>query len=63
MSRSRYIADEIFECGTGAQVTPIGKVDNRIVGDGMIGPMTKRIQRVFFGVVRGENASWAEWCV
>jgi branched-chain amino acid aminotransferase len=57
-----YIADEIFECGTGAQVTPIGKVDNRMVGDGMIGPLTKQIQNLFFGVVRGENSGRAEWC-
>ena len=58
-----YIADEVFECGTGAQVTPIGKVDNRLVGDGMIGPLTKSIQDVFFGVVRGENEDYAHWCV
>lgn len=57
-----YLADEIFECGTGAQVTPIGKVDSRIVGDGMIGPLTKQIQDLFFRVVRGENFDWAEWC-
>eukprot|EP01046_Picozoa_sp_COSAG06_P023051 COSAG06_NODE_1815_length_8303_cov_3.031936_4_plen_149_part_00 len=64
MDRSElYIADEVFECGTGAQVTPISKVDNRLVGDGMIGPLTKSIQDVFFGVIRGENEDYAHWCV
>ena len=57
-----YIADEIFECGTGAQVTPIGQVDHRMVGDGMIGPLTKQIQTIFFDVVRGNNEDYANWC-
>jgi branched-chain amino acid aminotransferase len=50
-----YICDEIFLCGTGAQISPVGVVDGRTVGDGEIGPITKRLQELFFAVVRGEE--------
>ncbi|WP_038038068.1 branched-chain amino acid transaminase [Thermorudis peleae] len=50
-----YICDEIFLCGTGAQISPVGVVDGRTVGNGEIGPITKRLQELFFAVVRGEE--------
>ena len=54
-------ADEIFLTGTAAEVTPVREVDNRTVGDGTTGPITKRIQARFFEVVRGNDTSHPEW--
>jgi len=56
-----YIADEAFFCGTAAEVTPIREVDDRAVGEGKPGPVTKRIQRAFFDVVKGADSRYAEW--
>jgi branched-chain amino acid aminotransferase len=56
-----YTADELFFCGTGAEITPIREVDNRMVGDGSPGPITKRIQDMFFSVVTGHNPQYDDW--
>ncbi len=53
-----YISDEAFLCGTGAQVAVIGSIDGRPVGTGQRGPITEKIQDIFFGVVRGKNAQY-----
>jgi branched-chain amino acid aminotransferase len=50
-----YVADEAFFCGTGAQVVAIGDIDGRPVGDGARGPLTEKIQQIFFDTVRGVN--------
>src|SRR5207244_10408785 len=50
-----YIADEAFFTGTAAEVTPIRSVDRIPVGDGNVGPITRALQREFFGIVRGEK--------
>jgi branched-chain amino acid aminotransferase len=47
-----YVADELFLCGTGAEVTPVRSVDRRTVGDGLIEPVTKRLSERFEAVVR-----------
>jgi len=57
-----YVADEMFFSGTGAQVSPIGEVDRRKVGNGEIGPLTKKIQDLFFEIVRGNNEKYRRWC-
>ncbi len=57
-----YIADEIFLVGTGAQIAPVGEVDHRPVGNGEIGPVTRRLQEVYFDVVRGKHPSYRHWC-
>lgn len=57
-----YIADEIFFCGTGAQVAPVRSVDRRIIGDGKPGPITKKLQEIYFNVVQGENEKYLHWC-
>jgi branched-chain amino acid aminotransferase len=57
-----YVADEIFFCGTGAEVTPVTAVDRRTVGDGRPGPATLELQELFFKVVRGAVAKYADWC-
>jgi len=56
-----YIADEAFFTGTAAEVTPIREVDGRIVGEGRRGPVTARIQQLFFDVVRGKVTKHRDW--
>jgi branched-chain amino acid aminotransferase len=56
-----YIADEVFLVGTAAEVTPIREVDDRKVGDGGRGPLTKRVQDRYFRVVRGADVPHPEW--
>jgi branched-chain amino acid aminotransferase len=54
-----YVADEAFLCGTGAQVAVVGSIDGRPVGTGERGPVTEKVQDVFFRLVRGEHSSSA----
>lgn len=56
-----YLADELFMTGTAAEVTPVREVDNRRVGRGEPGPVTKRIQETYFRAVHGEEARYREW--
>ena len=56
-----YVADEVFMCGTAAEVTPVREVDDRKVGNGARGPITARIQARYFEVVRGQRPPNAEW--
>ncbi|MGD0263956.1 MAG: branched-chain amino acid transaminase [Candidatus Methylomirabilota bacterium] len=57
-----YVADEVFLCGTGAQVSPVIEVDRRPVGSGKMGPITARIQQVYFDVVKGNHGKYHHWC-
>ena len=58
-----YIADEMFMCGTGAQLAPVIRVDHRPVGDGQIGPISSAIQQLYSDVVRGRSSDYrAQWC-
>ena len=56
-----YLADEAFFTGTAAEVTPIREVDNRQLGEGAVGPITKQLQQRYFDVVRGSDTSHPEW--
>jgi branched-chain amino acid aminotransferase len=56
-----YLADEAFFTGTAAEVTPIREVDGRVIGKGARGPITEKIQSVFFDVVNGRNAKYKHW--
>jgi branched-chain amino acid aminotransferase len=56
-----YMADEVFFTGTAAEVTPVSEIDDRPVGNGARGPLTKRIQDTFFRVVRGPEEPHPEW--
>ncbi len=56
-----YTADELFMTGTAAEVTPIVEVDNRKVGDGKVGPMTKELQELYFNAVRGNIERYKVW--
>lgn len=57
-----YMADEAFYCGTGAQVSPITSIDHRPVGDGKVGPVTKKIQDLYFEIVKGNVEKYKHWC-
>jgi branched-chain amino acid aminotransferase len=56
-----YLADEVFLTGTAAEVTPIREIDDRKVGEGVMGPVTKRLQHRYFDVVKGSDTSHPEW--
>jgi branched-chain amino acid aminotransferase len=56
-----YVADEVFLCGTGAQVSPVSSIDHRPVGNGQIGPITGQIMRAYFDAVRGRSESFRHW--
>ena len=56
-----YIADELFFTGTAAEITPIASVDRIPIGDGKRGPVTKRLQDEFFGIITGEKKDRHGW--
>ena len=56
-----YCADEAFFTGTAAEVTPIRELDNRTIGNGSRGPITHRLQSLFFDCVSGKNPQHADW--
>jgi len=56
-----YTAQEAFFSGTAAELTPIREVDDRTIGEGKPGPMTKELQAAFFDIVRGKNPEYREW--
>lgn len=56
-----YSADEAFFTGTAAEVTPIRELDNRDIGSGSRGPITEKLQSLYFDVVKGKNPKYAHW--
>ncbi len=56
-----YVADEAFFTGTAAEVTPIRELDNRAIGAGSRGPMTEKLQTMYFDVVKGKSPKHADW--
>jgi branched-chain amino acid aminotransferase len=56
-----YVADEMFLCGTGAEITPVRSVDDRLVGDGKVGPITRQLSQRFEAVVRGRVPARMDW--
>jgi branched-chain amino acid aminotransferase len=56
-----YIADEIFITGTAAEVTPVREVDERTIGTGEPGPVTRRIQETFFDAAKGRDTRYESW--
>ena len=56
-----YYCDEVFFTGTAAEVTPVREVDDRPVGDGVPGPVTKRAQQLYLDTVHGELDGHPEW--
>ena len=53
-----YLADEVFMCGTAAEVTPLRSVDDHEIG---VGPITLKIQEAYLDTVRGRTERWAHW--
>lgn len=56
-----YVADEAFFTGTAAEVTPIRELDNRAIGNGSRGPITERLQSLYFDYVHGRCESHPDW--
>ncbi|NYT00494.1 MAG: branched-chain amino acid transaminase [Methanocellales archaeon] len=56
-----YIADEVFLCGTGAEVTPVTSISGRLINDGIIGPITKDLKDKYFEIVRGKESTYSGW--
>ncbi len=56
-----YVADEVFLCGTGAQLSPVVEIDRRTIGDGRPGPITRQLHDVYFGAVRGRIEAYRDW--
>jgi branched-chain amino acid aminotransferase len=56
-----YLADEILMCGTAAEVTPIRSVDGKQIGSGKAGPITRRLQELFFGLFSGKTTDRWGW--
>ena len=56
-----YVAEEIFFCGTGVQVSPVTRVDGRPIGAGHPGEITLRLQRAYFEAVRGQDPRYSDW--
>nr|MBC7246136.1 branched-chain amino acid transaminase [Chloroflexota bacterium] len=57
-----YVCDEAFLCGTGVQIAAIASIDHRPVGDGRIGPITRRLRDLYFDIVRGKIPKYKHWC-
>ena len=57
-----YLADEIFLTGTAAHITSVGNLDNRSIGDGNKGKLTKEIQKIYFDAVSGKMKDYLHWC-
>ena len=56
-----YSADEIFFSGTGVQIAWVKKIDQRVIAGGTIGPVTEKLQSLFFKIVRGELPEYSHW--
>ena len=57
-----YVADECFLTGTAAHVTPVVEIDNRKVGDGVVGAVSAKLQKLYFEIVVGKNPKYIHWC-
>ena len=56
-----YLADEVLMCGTAAEITPIRSIDGKQIGNGKAGPVTRRLQQLFFGLFNGETHDQWGW--
>jgi len=56
-----YLCDELFMCGTAAEITPLRSVDGKPVGEGRPGPVTQRMQKLFFGLFDGTTPDTRGW--
>jgi branched-chain amino acid aminotransferase len=56
-----YVADEVFVCGTAAEVVGLCEIDHRKIGAGKTGPVTRALQKVFQAAVRGQDPKYEDW--
>jgi branched-chain amino acid aminotransferase len=56
-----YVADEMFLCGTGVQLSPVIELDHRPISGGAIGPITKQLHQAYFAAVRGNDDRFKHW--
>jgi branched-chain amino acid aminotransferase len=57
-----YIADEVFVCGTAAEVVGLSEIDFRKIGDGKTGAVTRKLQKVYHDAIRGKLPKYENWC-
>ncbi len=57
-----YLADEVFVCGTAAEVVGLSEIDFRTIGEGVTGPVTRQIQKVYHDAIRGRVHQYQLWC-
>ena len=57
-----YSADECFLTGTAAHITPVAEIDHRKIGNGEIGKITRRLQKIYSDVIQGKNPKYLDWC-
>ena len=57
-----YFADEVFLTGTAAHIQAVGKLDNRAIGTGTEGPITKKIKEIYLDAIRGNSSKYRKWC-
>ena len=56
-----YVADELFLCGTGVQISPVTEIDHRPIGSGAVGPITSLVRERYFDAVRGRLPDYGHW--
>ena len=57
-----YLADEVLLSGTAAHLTPVVELDSRPIGDGRPGPISTKLQEMYFEIVVGRNPKYMHWC-
>ena len=57
-----YTADECFLTGTAAHLTPVAEIDQRQIGNGEVGEITKKLQTIYADVIKGNNPKYLKWC-
>jgi branched-chain amino acid aminotransferase len=57
-----YIADEVFVCGTAAEMIGLSEIDYRKIGAGVTGPVTGKIQEIYHDAIRGKIEKYEQWC-
>jgi len=57
-----YTAEECFLTGTAAHITPIAEIDHRQIASGEVGEITRKLQQLYFEVIRGNNPKYIDWC-
>ena len=57
-----YSASEVFLTGTAAHITPVIEIDNRAIGAGKVGPVTRQLSDTYVDIIRGKNEKYGAWC-